>query len=289
MSGVSISGETTAPLPRLGHAMGVLLNQGFNLRRDHRSLATPDVLAPCPKNLGFQSQARPPLPCHAVGSYIVSQMRRGFNLRRDHRSLATQWLQGEHVALIGFNLRRDHRSLATFLRRDPMSTAFKFQSQARPPLPCHSDKQSLRVYKVFVSISGETTAPLPLCIRPLSALEWCCFNLRRDHRSLATSLCHTCNHILMAVSISGETTAPLPRPLAPEICSLLHSFNLRRDHRSLATLHKISGAIPACGFQSQARPPLPCHYSYILDKVSFDQFQSQARPPLPCHGRGPGQ
>src|SRR6266496_2283565 len=113
--------------------------------------------------------------------------------------------------------------------------ALGFQSQARPPLPCHFVPIRRAISERDVSISGETTAPLPPSAFPAPAPLVCCFNLRRDHRSLAT-------------------------PSAP-----------RQSPSSI-------------GFQSQARPPLPCHFAQESHKNPFCVFQSQARPPLPCHG-----
>src|SRR6266496_3893573 len=116
--------------------------------------------------------------------------------------------------------------------------ALGFQSQARPPLPCHFVPIRRAISERDVSISGETTAPLPPSAFPAPAPLVCCFNLRRDHRSLATSWEREATVCSFNVSISGETTAPLPHrqrlasPLLP-LC-----FNLRRDHRSLATLLK---------------------------------------------------
>src|SRR6266487_1716114 len=109
-----------------------------------------------------------------------------------------------------------------------------FQSQARPPLPCHRRNCRRRQKSEQVSISGETTAPLP-------------HTLYQENRPG------------IVVSISGETTAPLPPPHLPGACRA------------------------ACTFQSQARPPLPCHRSWRRERIADTVFQSQARPPLPCH------
>jgi len=62
-----------------------------------------------------------------------------------------------------------------------------------------------------VSISGETTAPLPPHRMQGLASPLSSFNLRRDHRSLATKSTLFVQTIELMVSISGETTAPLPR------------------------------------------------------------------------------
>ncbi len=258
--------------------------KGFNLRRDHRSLATNCRPSICKMMGWFQSQARPPLPCHVLKAIPCKELVARFNLRRDHRSLATHPRQDRASYLDGFNLRRDHRSLATKIislcvRRiiqvsisgettaplppckgypsvEPLGW---FQSQARPPLPCH-----------MACIAG--------VMKPLLG-----FNLRRDHRSLATH-----------VASRGRCL---------ECC-----FNLRRDHRSLATVKIGMASQGRYQFQSQARPPLPCHltvhcpfdnddYSFNLRRdhrslatlsdlaltALLDVFQSQARPPLPCH------
>src|SRR6266487_2907044 len=159
---VSISGETTAPLPR---------TESYSLQgacSPFQSQARPPL--PCHSSSKrrrfipgwFQSQARPPLPCHMACIAGVMKPLLGFNLRRDHRSLAT------HVASRGrcleccFNLRRDHRSLATVKIGMASQGRYQFQSQARPPLPCH-----LTVHCPFDNDDYS-------------------FNLRRDHRSLAT-------------------------------------------------------------------------------------------------------
>src|SRR6266516_2789512 len=62
-----------------------------------------------------------------------------------------------------------------------------FQSQARPPLPCHAGIIAHGERARRVSISGETTAPLPPEEENLIGETMESFNLRRDHRSLATS------------------------------------------------------------------------------------------------------
>ncbi len=160
---VSISGETTAPLPRNLSTRVVSPNEGFNLRRDHRSLATKRAVKALQVYARFQSQARPPLPCHGKRASHRSSPSSGFNLRRDHRSLATKEEKEYRRCQHCFNLRRDHRSLATLNQSNaasrfagvsisgettaPLPQAIcassesrrtRFQSQARPPLPCHS-------------------------------------------------------------------------------------------------------------------------------------------------------
>src|SRR6266536_6113176 len=62
---------------------------------------------------------------------------------------------------MSLNLRRDHSSLATFEFRYSPEESQEFQSQARPPLPCHQLPPINLQDDGLVSISGETTAPLP--------------------------------------------------------------------------------------------------------------------------------
>src|SRR6266487_4058131 len=135
---VSISGETTAPLP-LCEALSMLYGHtGFNLRRDHRSLATPISRKLKRSCSVFQSQARPPLPCH--GAHAGAS----FLLR--------------HVSISG-------ETTAPLPPQYPNQCSLhksEFQSQARPPLPCHRRNCRRRQKSEQVSISGETTAPLPL-------------------------------------------------------------------------------------------------------------------------------
>src|SRR6266487_3798159 len=111
---------------------------------------------------------------------------------------------------MNFNLRRDHRSLATRYGRSSCRDGSGFQSQARPPLPCHSNEWTRNGGAQQVSISGETTAPLPQAFYIKQHEEYMSFNLRRDHRSLATM-----------------TSKAEPVEIT--------SFKLRRGHRSLAT------------------------------------------------------
>src|SRR6266487_384398 len=110
-----------------------------------------------------------------------------------------------------------------------------------------------------VSISGETTAPLPPSAPSKPCRSTPGFNLRRDHRSLATgnALPTEAHHLL--VSISGETTAPLPR-------------KKKRNTEDASTV-SISGETTA---------PLP-QAICASSESRRTRFQSQARPPLPCH------
>src|SRR6266487_2199007 len=109
-----------------------------------------------------------------------------------------------------------------------------FQFQARPPLPCHRRKCRRRQKSEQVSISGETTAPLP-------------HTLYQEKRPG------------IVVSISGETTAPLPPPHLPGACRA------------------------ACTFQSQARPPLPCHFVPPPDAILAHSvsISGETTAPLP--------
>src|SRR6266496_5906646 len=93
------------------------------------------------------------------------------------------------------------------------------------------------------------------------------------------------DHLQRSVSISGETTAPLPLKQSAHEAGERVSFNLRRDHRSLATSCNWMLGNAKDRFQSQARPPLPCHRSWRRERIAATVFQSQARPPLPCHAR----
>src|SRR6266487_865247 len=256
---VSISGETTAPLPRtesysLQGACSPFQSQARPPLPCHSSSTRPRFVPGW-----FQSQARPPLPCHKNNLLVRTPYHCCFNLRRDHRSLATVKIgmasQGRyqfqsqarpplpcHLTVhcpfdnddYSFNLRRDHRSLATLSDLALTALLDVFQSQARPPLPCHRPRRLIRACAIQVSISGETTAPLPPRNYRLAAPLQKSFNLRRDKRSLATERnepiwigshgfqsqarpplpCHPefteAEALLLCVSISGETTAPLP-------------------------------------------------------------------------------
>ncbi len=149
---VSISGETTAPLPP-----GNLL-----------------ILAVIVT--GFQSQARPPLPCHPRWDRLLEVVEEGFNLRRDHRSLATHYYS---TGTPRAECYPDRSFVVCAIHMVSIS------GETTAPLPLSNGVNGVGG-GYDVSISGETTAPLPLTltIRPYSFLL--CFNLRRDHRSLAT-------------------------------------------------------------------------------------------------------
>ena len=134
---VSISGETTAPLPHGTGARHAGTAQDFNLRRDHRSLATT-----------HRERARRPLHPISISGETTAPLP-----QRERR--------GRNKGNKNFNLRRDHRSLATKLNACAFADNVAFQSQARPPLPCHSNEWTRNGGAHQVSISGETTAPLP--------------------------------------------------------------------------------------------------------------------------------
>src|SRR6266487_5201791 len=85
----------------------------------------------------FQSQARPPLPCHTVRA-LVMQGRLRISI------------SGETTA-----------PLPQRIGREPGDHFIQFQSQARPPLPCHRGSDAGAIRGTKISISGETTAPLP--------------------------------------------------------------------------------------------------------------------------------
>src|SRR6266516_2501966 len=135
----------------------------FNLRRDHRSLATVPGDSSELALSKFQSQARPPLPCHRGTIGLQHHCRRVSISGETTAPLppnVTPTLAG--ISWYGFNLRRDHRSLATMRGSQHALRSHRFQSQARPPLPCHPDFTEAEALLLCVSISGETTAPLPL-------------------------------------------------------------------------------------------------------------------------------
>src|SRR6266487_454091 len=108
----------------------------------------------------FQSQARPPLPCHLV-------------MGREKRFVSWVSISGETTAPLPRRYRSPSipaspvsisgETTAPLPRRAVGSSwppVREFQSQARPPLPCHLDAWCIRLGNRLVSISGETTAPL---------------------------------------------------------------------------------------------------------------------------------
>jgi len=204
--------QARPPLPCHGQTLSLFefLCSSFNLRRDHRSLATAALSRHAGQDGRFQSQARPPLPCHAREKSRIARIGRSFNLRRDHRSLAT--------------------GIPTVIEECKVV----FQSQARPPLPCHQEERRL-VCKLRQLFQSQARPPLPchytLPNPPVSKL---CFNLRRDHRSLAT-------HAQMYMHFTSSC------------------FNLRRDHRSLATWESphLGGDCHRVSISGETTAPLP--------------------------------
>src|SRR6266487_2385845 len=126
---VSISGETTAPLPPLRET--------------------------------FQSQARPPLPCHHP---LFQRLRLSFVVSISGETTAPLPPPGsgkQRFALSTFQSQARPPPPCHFAQESHKNPFCVFQSQARPPLPCHGTVTRLTGGTVPVSISGETTAPLP--------------------------------------------------------------------------------------------------------------------------------
>src|SRR6266487_3390186 len=157
----------------------------FNLRRDHRSLATMPSwrIMGVPKR--FQSQARPPLPCHNVRrNYVASMLL--VSISGETTAPLPPGFNNMVIAIWKVSISGETTAPLPHLRPDRPAQfhAVSISGETTAPLPLRT--RSRPIWRVSVSISGETTAPLPPHVNGCSEMLKIGFNLRRDHRSLAT-------------------------------------------------------------------------------------------------------
>ena len=209
---VAISNEK--PVPSL---LGISLSQaggqvGCNLKREARSLATPEGGGLSPRLGKLQSQTRSPFPRYAPAHDIAHHLFTRCNLKREARSLATARsaprvpyyhrvaisnekpvpsLPGFHpelaVQIIRCNLKREARSLATELSGNEKENA----------LSCCNLKREARslatrlfciLYGGYALLQSQTRSPFPrylIAMCQAATVSTCC-NLKREARSLAT-------------------------------------------------------------------------------------------------------
>ena len=158
---VSISTESTTPLP-LPHRWSKKSGcQRFNLDRVHHTSSTSIrmVISPTILHVSISTESTTPLP--------------------------QIWHYGSLTENRGFNLDRVHHTSSTFNRKVSQLCLLLFQSRQSPPHLFHSRSNWALLMAFNVSISTESTTPLP----------------RYTKNSIAT---------IPVVSISTESTTPLP-------------------------------------------------------------------------------